>query len=215
MLEKNHILKSCIIANHRIFVDNETLWEGPVGLSFQEFAKDAFKSLTPDYPKFYKMDALSKLAVLATEYLLKDEAKEDLAIVLVNRSGSLDTDVKHQESIRSSQNFFPSPATFVYTLANICVGEISIRHNLQTENAFFIAERFPVQMVHAYSEYLLHSNKAKKVMCGWVEFFQESYQAVLYLVGEEKGSSHSVANIQQIFNQAGLESFISSLEDAR
>ena len=92
------------------------------------------------------MDNLSKLAFLAADLLLKNEVNEgeenNIALLFANKSSSLDTDVKHQESIADRQNYFPSPAVFVYTLPNICMGEISIRHKLYTENSFFIFAQF-------------------------------------------------------------------------
>lgn len=181
MLKKAAIQKSCTIAQHRIIVDNKMLWSGASDIPFSDFAKGAFHHLDIDYPKFYKMDALSKLAFLAAEYILRDEDKDELALVLANKSGSLDTDLKHQESIQDVEHFYPRPATFVYTLSNICAGEICIRHGLQTENAFFIAEEFPRDTLFAYADYLLQSGKAKRVLCGWVEYFQEDYRALLYI----------------------------------
>ncbi|PRD48899.1 3-oxoacyl-ACP synthase [Sphingobacterium haloxyli] len=181
MLEKITIQKSCTIEQHRIVVDDMLVWSSATDMPFSDFAKDAFHHLDIDYPKFYKMDALSKLAFLAAEYILRGEDKDELALVLANKSGSLDTDIKHQESIQDTENYYPRPATFVYTLANICAGEISIRHGLQTENAFFIAEEFPEETIFAYADYLLQSNKAKRVLCGWVEYFQEDYRALFYI----------------------------------
>ncbi|PRD53917.1 3-oxoacyl-ACP synthase [Sphingobacterium gobiense] len=181
MLKKTAVHKSCIIEQHRIVVDGKLMWASEPHVPFSDFAKEAFHHLDIDYPKFHKMDALSKLAFLAAEYILQDEDKDALALVLANRSGSLDTDVKHQESIQDTENYYPRPATFVYTLANICTGEIAIRHGLQTENAFFVAEEFPEETIFAYADYLLQSNKAKRVLCGWVEYFQEDYRALLYI----------------------------------
>ncbi|NGM65718.1 3-oxoacyl-ACP synthase [Sphingobacterium sp. SGR-19] len=182
MLENPTIRKSCTIEQHRIVIDDKLIWSSGPHVPFSDFAKGAFHHLDIDYPKFYKMDALSKLAFLAAEYILQDEDKNELALVLANRSGSLDTDVKHQESIQNTDNYYPRPATFVYTLSNICAGEIAIRHGLQTEQAFFVAEEFPEETIFAYADYLLQSGKAKRVLCGWVEYFQEAYRAVLYLV---------------------------------
>ncbi|TYR37716.1 3-oxoacyl-ACP synthase [Sphingobacterium phlebotomi] len=181
MLEKTNIQKSCIIEQHRIVVDDKLIWSSEPEVSFSNFSKEAFHHLDIDYPKFYKMDALSKLAFLAAEYILQGEDTGELALVLTSKSGSLDTDLKHQQSIRDSEYFYPRPATFVYTLPNICAGEICIRHGLQTENAFFIAEEFPEKTIFAYADYLLQSNKAKRVLCGWVEYFQEKYRAFLYI----------------------------------
>lgn len=194
----NYIQKSCSVVANRIVVNGQLCFASE-DVNFSEFAKQAFKKHNANYPKFYKMDALSRLGMLAAEYLLAGEDTDGLGLVLANKSGSLDTDIRHQETIRDEGNFFPSPATFVYTLANICAGEISIRHGLQTENAFFVSEQYPVETISAYADYLLASKKAKKVLCGWVEFFQEKYEAVLYIVAEQGEQPHISENIEQLF----------------
>ena len=118
------------------------------------------------------MDNLSKLAFLTAELLLKSEISEEqennIALVFANKSSSLDTDVKYQDSIVDSENYFPSPAVFVYTLPNICIGEISIKHQLKSENTFFIFDSFDSEFMTNYSNLLLNTNKAEKVLCGWV-----------------------------------------------
>lgn len=182
MIEKSDIRKTCTIEHHRVALDGEVIWAGDPDMPFAEFAKQAFRHLEIDYPKFYKMDPLSKLAFLAAEYMLRGEDTEDMALLLSNKSGSLDTDIKHQQSIQRTAEFYPRPATFVYTLPNSCAGELCIRHNLQSEHAFFIAERFPEETIFTYADYLLQSRRAKRVLCGWVEYVQEEYQALLYLV---------------------------------
>ncbi|GHE40628.1 beta-ketoacyl-[acyl-carrier-protein] synthase family protein [Sphingobacterium griseoflavum] len=196
----NYINKYCVVAKQRIIVDADLKFTWENGPS-SDFFKEAFKHQYAAYPKFFKMDSLSKLAVLAAEYILEGESTDGLALVLINKSGSMDTDVKHQESIQDENNFFPSPATFVYTLANICGGEISIRHGLQTENVFFVADQYPVAMVSAYVDYLLSSGKANRVLCGWVEFYQEKYEAVLYIVSPEGEKRHTEENISFLFEE--------------
>ncbi|HCR74906.1 MAG TPA: 3-oxoacyl-ACP synthase [Chryseobacterium sp.] len=171
----------CTIENSKIILNNEVIFETPTA-NFSDFAKEAYKSLALNYPKFHKMDHLSKLAFLASEMILKDEDHSRTALVFANRSSSLDTDFKYQGSINSQENYFPSPAVFVYTLPNICVGEISIRHKMQTENAFFVLDELDEEFLNNYSAQLLHSGKADKVLCGWVELYQESYKAFVYLL---------------------------------
>lgn len=171
----------CTIENSKIVLDNEVIFETPTE-NFSDFAKEAYKSLALNYPKFHKMDHLSKLAFLASEIILKDKDQSRTALVFANRSSSLDTDFKYQESINSQENYFPSPAVFVYTLPNICVGEISIRHKMQTENAFFVLDELDEEFLNNYSAQLLQSGKADKVLCGWVELYQESYKAFVYLL---------------------------------
>lgn len=171
----------CTVDNSKIVLNKEVIFETPTE-NFSDFAKEAYKSLALNYPKFHKMDNLSKLSFLASEMILKNEEHSRTALVFANKSSSLDTDFKYQESINSQENYFPSPAVFVYTLPNICVGEISIRHKMQTENAFFVLDEFDEQFLNDYSEQILQSGKADKVLCGWVELYQESYNAFVYLL---------------------------------
>lgn len=178
MMKKTNI---CTVEYSKINVDGNLIFESQ-SETFQEFAKEAYKSLDLSYPKFHKMDNLSKLAFLSAETILKDEDHSRTAIVFANRSSSLDTDFKYQESINDQDNFYPSPAVFVYTLPNICVGEISIKHKMQTENAFFVLDEFDEKFLHDYSEQILLSGKADKVLCGWVELYQENYKAFVYLL---------------------------------
>src|SRR5690554_8066930 len=112
------------------------------------------------------MDNLSKLAFLASEFIFKeevlDELENNIALVFSNNASSLDTDRKHQDSIQNTEEYFPSPAVFVYTLPNICMGEISIKHKLYSENSFFIFAKFNAEYLHQYAESLLQSGKEKK-----------------------------------------------------
>lgn len=178
MMKKTGI---CTIENSKITVNEKVVFESPAE-TFSEFAREAYKSLELNYPKFHKMDNLSKLAFMSAEIFLKDKDNSKTALVFANRSSSLDTDAKYQESINSQENYFPSPAVFVYTLPNICVGEISIKHKMQTENAFFVLDELDENFLNDYSQQILQSGKAENVLCGWVELYQESYKAFVYLL---------------------------------
>ncbi len=171
----------CTIENSKIILNNEIIFQAQAK-NFSDFSKEAYKNFELNYPKFHKMDNLSKLAFLASELILKDADHSRTGLVFANRSSSLDTDFKYQESINSPESYFPSPAVFVYTLPNICVGEISIRHKMQTENAFFVLDEFDEEFVNSYAGQLIQSGKADKVLCGWVELYQESYKAFVYLL---------------------------------
>lgn len=174
-------IKTCLIENSTIFINEHEVFRTEP-CSFNDFAKVVYKKFDINYPKFHKMDSLSKLAFLASDGILKQEAEKNIALVLANKSSSLDTDIKYQESINSTENYYPSPAVFVYTLPNICIGEISIRYQLQTENAFFVLDSHDDFFLKNYSKNLLKSGKAEKVLCGWIELFQENYKAFVYLL---------------------------------
>lgn len=173
------------IKNEQVWLNNGLYFEDSSG-DFGIFCKNFFKSFEIDYPKFYKMDHQSKLAFLAAEILLKDEntlnENQDIALVFANRNSSLESDLKHQQNIQSADEIFPSPAVFVYTLANICLGEVSIRHQLKTENAFFISENFNEEQLKKYANYLIQKNKAKKVVLAWIDYLQGDYEAKMYLI---------------------------------
>jgi uncharacterized protein YqgQ len=171
---------------------------------FSTFIKNAYKFLKTDYSKFFKMDNLSKLAFLAANVLLKkenlNEEENNIALIFSNKASSLDTDRKHQAAIENDAEYFPSPAVFVYTLPNICLGEISIKHRLYSENSFFIFDRFNAEHLQLYANSLLRSGKAEKVLCGWVDLDENSYDAFLYLVEKEGEIEHKTEEITRLYN---------------
>lgn len=172
--------------------------------NFPTFIKNAYKFLQTDYSKFFKMDNLSKLAFLAADVLLKSEnlseEENNIALIFSNKASSLDTDRKHQAAIENDAEYFPSPAVFVYTLPNICLGEISIKHRLYSENSFFIFDRFNAEHLQLYANSLLRSGKAEKVLCGWVDLDENSYEAFLYLVEKEGEIVHKTEEITRLYN---------------
>lgn len=201
MANKYYISGYCSIQNSRITVNGDEFFSAP-DTAFADFSRQAYKFAETDYPKFFKMDNLSKLSFLAADLLLKNETPTDdnaTALLFANASSSLDTDVKYNESIADKENYFPSPAVFVYTLPNICLGEISIKHKLYTENSFFIFDAFNAPFFADYAAILLDTNKAEKVLCGWAEFFKDDYKAFMYLVSPVGELEHTAENIQTLY----------------
>ena len=182
------------IRKNHISLNGATLYSDTED-DFSDFIKAGYKHLNTEYSKFFKMDQLSKLAFLAADILLKDEPEKNVALVLSNQAASLDTDRKHQESIKE----YPSPAVFVYTLPNICLGEISIKHQLYSENGFFVFEKFNAEALHVYANSLIDEQKAEKVLCGWVNFDDGKYDAFLYVVAKKGTFAHSIAEINRLY----------------
>ena len=204
ILRNTSYIKSwCSIKNGQVILDGKIIFESE-SLEFTELSKEIYRHLEVSYPKFFKMDGLSKLAFLGAELILKSEIIPDkennIALLLANKSSSLDTDVKYQESISDKHNYFPSPAVFVYTLANICLGEISIRHQLKTDNSFFIFDAFNPAFMADYANILIQTNKAEKVLCGWVELFGNEYHAFLYIVDKEGTIENNKQNLETLYN---------------
>ena len=86
------------------------------------------------------MDVLSQLAFVATELLVHSVPHLDVhtAVVFLTHHGSLAADVHYQSTIvPTAEEFFPSPAAFVYTLPNIATGEVAIRHHWHGHTACY------------------------------------------------------------------------------
>ncbi len=200
---KHYIFSFCNIQNNQIKLNGEVVFKSD-STDFSNFSKKAYHNLSMNYPKFFKMDNLSKLAFLGSELLLNSvidaTAENDIALLFANKSASLDTDLKYQNSISDAENYFPSPTVFVYTLPNICLGEIAIKNQLKSENSFFIFEAFNSEFMMNYANVLLNTKKTDKVLCGWVEYFNEEYKAFLYLVTKEGTTEHNKKNIDKAFN---------------
>lgn len=186
-----------------MFLNGVTLYKESENLSFAEFSKKIYKQEEMNYPKFFKMDNLCKLSILTVEFILNSmkNKTENTAIVLSNNASSLDTDRKHQKSIQSEDDFYPSPSVFVYTLPNIAIGEISIKHQLKSENAFFVSEKIDEQLLFNYVNILIGNNKSNDVLCGWVNFDGNSYESLLYLVSNNEGIYHTAENIRNIYEK--------------
>jgi hypothetical protein len=202
--KKTYIQSYITIQNNEIVLNGTSVFKIE-HTEFSDFSKQAYRNFDIQYPKFFKMDALSKLAFLGAELLLSpitsSQEENNIALVLANKSSSLDTDVKYQESISDKENYYPSPAVFVYTLPNICLGEISIRHQLKSENSFFIFDVFNTEFMSNYSNILLNSDKADVVLCGWVEFFNDDYKAFLCTISKEENTKYTKVTINTLYNK--------------
>lgn len=168
---------------------NETpVFETGKDLAFHDFIKSAYKNLNIDYPKFYKMDDLCKLAFITFEYLLKDipdfdkRDKEKIALVCCNSVSSLDSDIKHRQSIAGKDPYFPSPSVFVYTLPNIMLGEIAIRHKIQGETICFVSEENNTAGLKNYIRTLFETTDTELVVFGKVDYLTGEYEAEMSFV---------------------------------
>ncbi len=160
------------------------------------------------YSKFHKMDRLCKLGFLGAELLLSGTDllsrydPYEVGVILSNANASLDTDIRHQKQLETG---FPSPAIFVYTLPNIVIGEICIRHGIQGENTFFIQSSFDPEAQVTYIDHLLNSQVISACVGGWVECLGEDYDCFLYFVESRPEPEHSESraysaeHIRQLF----------------
>ena len=141
---------------------------------------EIYKQEIGDYPKFYKMDILSRLAFVASELLKKEslalegEVWRGSSLILFNHSSSVVADRQFFETINDAENFFPSPSVFVYTLPNITTGEIAIRHHLHGETSFYILPDKDEALMKQILEATLNQTGAKTAISGWIDAESET-----------------------------------------
>lgn len=182
----SHLRNNKVIVNDRIIHYQENI------LKFADFAKTIYKQEQVVYPKFYKMDAVSKLGFLAAELVFKEKtiegySPEAVGVVMSNSSSSLDTDIAHNETIKDRSVYFPSPSVFVYTLPNIVVGEICIKNNIKGENAFLISETFSGKLLFDYVDELFNRQRVEACLCGWTEVMGNNCNALAALIENAAG----------------------------
>ena len=204
-MEELTIEKYCHIKNNSIFVDGKLLYSDKEAEGLRPFTKSAYRYLKPSYAKFFKMDVISKLGFLAAEVLLSDidmssYNEEDIAIILSNSHSTLVTDQNHQLTVDDYNNFFPSPSVFVYTLPNIMIGEISIRHKFRGENAFFIVEKFNTELITNHINSLFLTHKSEAFVGGWVDQSENEYEAFLYFASNNGDIQHNALEVNRLYN---------------
>lgn len=170
---------------------------------------ELYRAHVGDWPKFFKMDTLSKVGFLASELLLKecsgvesapetasasnrgnvhgsvsdrvsDGAKrasdahceeyiQSRAVVLFGVTGSLCANRNYQETIQFADNYYPSPALFVYTLPNIVTGEIAIRNRYRGETSFYVLDGYDAQSMAFHIRCAFQDSVTNSVLAGWVD----------------------------------------------
>ena len=167
------------IKQRQIFGDGKLLFEKPE-VSDSEFLQAAYTHFEINYPKFFKMDNLCKTGFIAGELLLRGKnisekyIAEETGIVLSSRNSSLDTDLRYQNTVKEAA----SPALFVYTLPNVLIGELCIRHRIKGEAACFVFDIFDRVLQQNYLQQLFDSGKLKAGISGWADYYNGNAEAV-------------------------------------
>ena len=172
------------ITPEEVILDQRKLWEGKKELGEQEgkehhsLLTTLYKQMIGNYPKFYKMDGLSRLGFVASEILLnaeKGETDKERAIIFFNHSSSIASDRNYKESINDKNNYFPSPSIFVYTLPNIVTGEIAIRNHFHGETSFFILPDKDERMMEEILQASCRDAQSKSFLTGWIDYEDERH----------------------------------------
>lgn len=177
---------SVIITPEHVLVDGNPLEHNESGSTM---LTDLYRKYIGDYPKFFKMDTLSKLGFIASELLLNIEGnrdfepREDRAVILFNRNASLQADTHYQSTIQNPDNFFPSPAAFVYTLPNIVTGEIAIRNKYFGETSFIVIEYYDEKIIEKNLRLAFQDPITTSIIGGWVDCEdEEHFEAKIFLM---------------------------------
>lgn len=150
------------------------------------------------------MDVLCKWAWLSAEILLKkgerfvydDLDKTKIAVVLMTGNGCLDVDKKYIETVAT----IPSPALFVYTLPNIMLGEICIRHGFKGEQACLVSDNFDCNELYFWVNDLLQNRGMDACLCGWVDAVSGKHDTCMFWVTKQNGGILFSANhLQQLY----------------
>ena len=170
----NCIVSCCKITPGHVWLNGELyLKSAHEPFEMNDFFFDIYKHTELDYRRFFKMDAMSKLGFLCSEVLLagsdREQPKPDMGIILFNKNSSIEADVNYQKTIQNKEDFFPSPANFVYTLPNIVTGEIAIRNKIYGETAFYVLHRFATDTISEVVDDTMYAAGIKCALTGWID----------------------------------------------
>lgn len=188
------------ITPEEVVLDHQKLWEGnqnanekleeQEGAGHHSLLTSLYRQMIGNYPKFYKMDGLSRLGFVASEILLNAEKGEtdverreeegerlleERAIIFFNHTSSIVSDRNYKESINDKDNYFPSPSIFVYTLPNIVTGEIAIRNHFHGETSFFILPDKDERMMEEILQASCRDAQSKSFLTGWIDYEDERH----------------------------------------
>lgn len=185
-------------------LDYVVLNQGYVSVNGRELEHEAsgnalltelYRNHIADWPKFFKMDTLSKAGFVASELLIKElgehrlgseEFAQGRAIVLFGATASLCADRNYQETIQDKDNYYPSPALFVYTLPNIVTGEIAIRNHWRGETSFYVTEAPDAAQMAFHLACAFQDQVTDSILAGWVDSSRnDDFQTFMTVVRRE------------------------------
>jgi len=204
-MNPTYCTSSILIRQGKVWKNGELVLDRPESAG-NDFLRACYDIAGVSYPKFFKMDNLCKLAWVGAELLqqgtgfVNEYMSERKGIILQNNASSLDTDIKHAESISSPEAYFPSPAVFVYTLPNITAGEICIRQQIKGSSAFFIFEAFNADFLREQANMYINSGRIDACILGIVEWLGNQYEACLFVVEKSPEGEKTELTTQFIQN---------------
>ncbi len=170
---------------------------------------DLYRALGCGYPKFFKMDRLCKWAWLGAEALLREHDgtylydgfdKRNIAVVIATRDGCLEVDHRYAETMQT----IPSPSLFVYTLPNIALGEICIRHGFTGEQLCQVQDAFDAEAILFWVRDLLIHRGTTHCLFGWANAVGEAHELTFFWADAMNMKSLSARQLQSIHINSGI-----------
>ncbi len=201
----SYITSYCKITNSECVVNGKKLLARRNG--DDDWAKQLYKNLEVDYPKFHKMDLMCKFGLIATEILKKQVdtinayGDDEIALIFCNSLSCFDVDEKFEQSYKYANN--PSPSLFVYTLPNIVIGEIAIRNKWYGENLFLLSADFETVPFTTQCTIFMRG-KSNACLCGWIDASSQKTDVFLFFAEQKAGHLKmplTTENLNQLYKQ--------------
>ncbi len=176
--------KKMMITHNVLFTDSILEIDGvPMSLDCprQERLNYLYDNYLNDYPKFFRMDALSKLGYIASELLVKKdkEGKDNTSlaydserimhgtsVILFCNTGSLVSDCQYEMDMNQKK---PCAGDFVYTLPNIVAGEIAIRNGFKGPTAMYLINRKDSKLIETIVQASMLAEDTSRILYGWID----------------------------------------------
>ncbi len=130
-----------------------------------------YRQYINDWPKYFKMDSLSKMGFVGVEMALQQYGQtidsERTCVIIANRISSTKDNREFAATIEDHNQYFPSPALFVYTVPNVVTGEIAIRHHLYGETSFYVLDK--QEDLEPIIQSTAQTTNANLLIVGWLE----------------------------------------------
>lgn len=204
-MKSEHFISSYILLRDNVVTLNgQVIYEHKDANAGADFLDKAYEFFGLNYPKFHKMDNLCKTGFLAVEFLLQNRVwkaglqSEEVGVIVSNSHSSLDTDIRYEESLATT----PSPSLFVYTLPNVLIGELCIRHQVKGETACFVFDIFDASFQAGYVDTLFETGKIKACISGWADYYDGKAESFFYVVESIKQNNllkHDSQTLNKIF----------------
>lgn len=179
-------MNNCEISNNTVRLNGKIIFNIESAIRLNDFLFNVYNKFNINYPKFHKMDSVSKLGVLTASLLFKTNNTNHnplkTGIIISSASGCYMTDLNYINALKEDpESTFP--ALFTYTLPSIVIGEICIKQDIQGENLYLISNSLESRFLKQLATIMINEKGMEKCLIGWVEITNENkYNSFLEII---------------------------------